>query len=54
MEQFLSIVLFDSRLRNARRPLSPLHEAERRLPAREPDARERLLSRITPGLFFRP
>ena len=45
MEQFLSIILFNSRLRSARRPL-PLDEAERSPKPRDPEARERLISRI--------
>ena len=53
MEHFLSIIFFDSWMRNPRRPLSALDQPERRLPARDPDARERVLSRITPGLVFR-
>jgi hypothetical protein len=50
MEHFLSIIFFDSWLRNPRRPLSALDAAERRLPARDPDARERRTSRIARGL----
>ena len=53
MEQFLSIVFFDLHLRSARRRL-PLDEVERNPKPRDPEARERLISRIAPGLFFRP
>jgi hypothetical protein len=54
MEHFLSIAFFDSWLRNPRRPLSALDAPERRQPARDQDPVERMLSRISPGLLFRP
>ena len=51
MDQFLSIIFFESRLGEARRQLPGIHAVERRAPGPAPAPREGLLSRIAPGLF---
>jgi hypothetical protein len=52
MDQFLSIIFFESRLgANARRRLPNLRDSERRGPGRKPDLRENLLLRVAPRLF---
>jgi hypothetical protein len=51
MHEFLSIIFFESRLGAARRRLPGIRAVERRAPVPAPEPRERLLSRIAPGLF---
>lgn len=52
MDQFLSIIFFESRLgANARRRLPGLRDVERRESGRKPDPRESLLLQVAPGLF---